>query len=136
MQDKIPLLILLSVGAAFTAVWLALLRKRLNMAWYVAIMIAIAHTVYGVLTVKAFAFLETGFDKASLGNMSLFGGMFLMPLAYWLGAKFQRDRPRKSLMFYSLHGLYGHVRSGQLYFVRLLPRASDSGDKRDTLPNA
>lgn len=54
MQDKIPLLILLSVGAAFTAVWLALLRKRLNMAWYVAIMIAIAHTVYGVLTVKAF----------------------------------------------------------------------------------
>lgn len=99
LQDKIPLLILLSVGAAFTAVWLALLRKRLNMAWYVAIMIAIAHTVYGVLTVKAFAFLETGFDKASLGNMSLFGGVFLMPLAYWLGAKFQRDRPRKSLMF-------------------------------------
>ena len=39
MQDKIPLLILLSVGAAFTSVWLALLRKRLNMAWYVAIMI-------------------------------------------------------------------------------------------------
>lgn len=82
LQDKIPLLILLSVGAAFTAVWLALLRKRLNMAWYVAIMIAIAYTVYGVLTVKAFAFLETGFDKASLGNMSLFGGVFLMPLAY------------------------------------------------------
>ena len=82
VHDKIPLLILLSVGAAFTAVWLALLRKRLNMAWYVAIMIAIAHTVYGVLTVKAFAFLETGFDKSSLGNMSLFGGVFMMPLAY------------------------------------------------------
>lgn len=136
LQDKIPLLILLSVGAAFTAVWLALLRKRLNMAWYVAIMIAIAHTVYGVLTVKAFAFLETGFDKASLGNMSLFGGVFLMPLAYWLGAKFQRDRPRKSLMCLPLHGLYGHVRPGQLHFVRLLPRSSDSGDKRDALPNA
>ena len=96
LQDKIPLLILLSVGAAFTAVWLALLRKRLNMAWYVAIMIAIAHTVYGVLTVKAFAFLETGFDKASLGNMSLFGGMFLMPLAYWLGAKISK-RPLKEV---------------------------------------
>lgn len=95
MQDKIPLLILLSVGAAFTAVWLALLRKRLNMAWYVAIMIAIAHTVYGVLTVKAFAFLETGFDKASLGNMSLFGGVFLMPLAYWLGAKISKRPPKE-----------------------------------------
>lgn len=95
MQDKIPLLILLSVGAAFTSVWLALLRKRLNMVWYVAIMIAIAHTVYGVLTVKAFAFLETGFDKASLGNMSLFGGMFLMPLAYWLGAKISKRPPKE-----------------------------------------
>lgn len=95
LQDKIPLLILLSVGAAFTAVWLALLRKRLNMAWYVAIMIAIAHTVYGVLTVKAFAFLETGFDKASLGNMSLFGGVFLMPLAYWLGAKISKRPPKE-----------------------------------------
>lgn len=96
MQDKIPLLILLSVGAAFTFVWLALLRKRLNMAWYVAIMIAIAHTVYGVMTVTVFAFLETGFDKASLGNMSLFGGVFLMPLAYWLGAKISK-RPIKEV---------------------------------------
>ena len=58
-------------------------------------MIAIAHTVYGVLTVKAFAFLETGFDKASLGNMSLFGGMFLMPLAYWLGAKISKRPPKE-----------------------------------------
>lgn len=137
LQDKIPLLILLSVGAAFTAVWLALLRKRLNMAWYVAIMIAIAHTVYGVLTVKAFAFLETGFDKASLGNMSLFGGVFLMPLAYWLGAKISKRPPKEVFdVFTPLHGLYGHVRPGQLHFVRLLPRSSDSGDKRDALPNA
>ena len=94
MQDKIPLLILLSVGAAFTSAWLILMRKRLNLAWYVAILIAIAHTIYGVLTVKAFAFLETGFDKASLGNMSLFGGVFFMPLAYWLGAKISK-RPSK-----------------------------------------
>ena len=96
MQDKIPLLLLLTIGAAFTAVWLALLRKRLNLAWYTAILIAIAHTVYGVLTVKAFAFLETGFDKASLGNMSLFGSVFLMPLAYWLGAKLSK-RPAQEV---------------------------------------
>ena len=96
MQDKIPLLILLSVGAAFTSAWLILMRKRLNLAWYVAILIAIAHTIYGVLTVKAFAFLETGFDKASLGNMSLFGGVFFMPLAYWLGAKISK-RPSKEV---------------------------------------
>ena len=90
MADKLPLLLLLAAGATFTSVWLILLRKRLNMAWYVAIPIAIVHTLYGVLTVKAFAFLETGFDKASIGNMSLFGGVFFMPLAYWLGAKISR----------------------------------------------
>lgn len=87
MADKLPLLLLLAAGATFTSVWLILLRKRLNMAWYAAIPIAIVHTLYGVLTVKVFAFLETGFDKASIGNMSLFGGVFFMPLAYWLGAK-------------------------------------------------
>ena len=92
MADKLPLLLLLAAGATFTSVWLILLRKRLNMAWYVAIPIAIVHTLYGVLTVKVFALLETGFDKASIGNMSLFGGVFFMPLAYWL------TRPCRSLM--------------------------------------
>ena len=96
MQDKIPLLILLTIGAAFTAVWLILMRKRLNMAWYTAISIAVVHTIYGVLTVKVFAFLETGFDSASLGNMSLFGGVFFMPAAYWLGAKISK-RPLKEV---------------------------------------
>lgn len=90
------LLILLAAGFAFTAVWLILLRKRLSMAWYAAILIAIAHTVYGVLTVKVFAFLETGFRADSLGNMSLFGGVFLMPLAYWLGAKLSK-RPYREV---------------------------------------
>lgn len=96
LQDKIPLLILLSVGAASTSVWLILMRKRLNLRWYAAIPLAIFHTIYGVFTVKAFAFLETGFDKASLGNMSLFGGVFFMPLAYWLGAKIS-NRPMREV---------------------------------------
>lgn len=96
LQDKIPLLLLLAAGTVFTFVWLILLRKRLNLRWYAATLLAIAHTLYGVLTVKAFAFLETGFDKASLGNMSLFGGVFLMPLAYWLGAKISK-RPMREV---------------------------------------
>lgn len=134
---EVSLCVLLSIGFIGTAVWLILLRKRLNMAWYTAIPIAILHTVCGVLTVKAFAFLETGFDKGSLGNMSLFGGVFLMPLAYWLGAKISK-RPLDEVfdVFYTLHDLYRHVRPGQLHFVRLLPGAADSGNERDALPNA
>ena len=93
MSDKI--ILLLSAGAVFTAVWLVLLRKRLDMPWYAAIPLAILHTVYGVLTVKVFAFLETGFNTDSLGNMSLFGGVFFMPLAYWLGAKLSKRSYRE-----------------------------------------
>lgn len=93
MSDKI--ILLLSAGAVFTAVWLVLLRKRLDMPWYAAIPLAILHTVYGVLTVKVFAFLEAGFDTGSFGNMSLFGGVFFMPLAYWLGAKLSKRSYRE-----------------------------------------
>lgn len=88
--------ILLGIGFAGSAAWLVLMRDRLNMAWYAAIPLAIFHTIFGVLTVKAFAFLETGFDKATLGNMSLFGGVFFMPVAYWLGAKIFK-RPMKEV---------------------------------------
>ena len=104
------------------------------MAWYVAIPIAIVHTLYGVLTVKVFAFLETGFDKASIGNMSLFGGVFFMPLAYWLGAKISRRPTGEG--FHAVHDFHGYVCPGQLHSVRLLPGDADSGDERDALPDA
>ena len=81
------LLLLLSAGTLFSFLWLMQFRERLNMKWYAALPIAICHTLVGVICVKAFAFLETGFNPDSLGNMSLFGGVFFMPVAYWLGAR-------------------------------------------------
>ena len=89
------LILLLSAGAVFTAVWLILLRKRLDMPWYAAIPLAILSTVYGVLTAKVFAFLEAGFNTDSFGNMRLFGVVFFMPLAYWLGAKLSKRSYRE-----------------------------------------
>lgn len=89
------LILLLSAGAVFTAVWLVLLRKRLDMPWYAAIPLAILSTVYGVLTAKVFAFLESGFNTDSFGNMRLFGVVFFMPLAYWLGAKLSKRSYRE-----------------------------------------
>lgn len=80
------LFVLLAVGTVFTFCWLCLLRDRLKMKWYAAVLISILHTVYGVITVKVFAFMETGFSAGNLDNMSLFGGIFFMPLAYWIGA--------------------------------------------------
>lgn len=81
------LYLLLSAGAVFTFVWLCLLKSRLKMKWYAALLLAVLHTVYGVLTVKAFAIIEGFGDLSVAGNMSLFGGIFFMPLAYWAGAK-------------------------------------------------
>ena len=81
------LLLLLSAGTLFSFLWLMQFRGRLNMKWYAALPIAICHTLVGVICVKAFAFMETGFNPDSLGNMSLFGGVFFMPVAYWVGAK-------------------------------------------------
>ena len=84
--------VLLAAGTIFTFCWLCLLRDRLRIKWYAAILISILHTVYGVFTVKVFAFMETGFSAGNLDNMSLFGGIFFMPLAYWIGARlFQRS---------------------------------------------
>lgn len=85
--DANKLIVLLTIGTLFAFGWLLALRERLHMKWYVAIPIAILHTLIGVLSVKIFAFMETGFALDSLGNMSLFGGVFLMPLVYWAGAK-------------------------------------------------
>lgn len=85
------LLLLLALGTAGSALWLLLLRKRLKIPWYAAILLAIVHTLYGLFTVKSFAFLETGFAAGSFGGMSLFGAVAFMPLAYYLGAKIARQ---------------------------------------------
>ncbi len=81
------LYVLLGLAAVCTMIWLCLLRKRLSMKWYTALLLAIAHVAYGVFCVKVFAFAESGFAKEGFGAMSLFGAVFLMPPAYYLGAR-------------------------------------------------
>lgn len=56
-------------------------------------MLAAVHTLCGVACVKAFAVAESGFDMSKAGNMSLFGGVFLMPAAYFAGAKIFKRPP-------------------------------------------
>ena len=80
------LYVMLSAATVFAAVWLLLLRKRLDLHPAVAILLAVLHTAYGVLCVRAFARME----GAGSGAMSLFGAVFFMPVAYYLGAKFTK----------------------------------------------
>ena len=89
-----PLIILLIIGTAFTLFWLLKHKEFLKLKWYTAIPVAIAHTVWGVLCVKAFAVAETGFNAESVGNMSLFGGVFFMPVFYYLMSKIFRVKAK------------------------------------------
>ena len=77
------LIVLLLLGTIFNVFWLYRMRRQLQMKWYAVLILSVLHTAIGVCSVKVFAFLESG----DIGNMSLFGGVFFMPAAYWLGAK-------------------------------------------------
>ena len=80
------LIILLLLGTIFNVFWLYRMRQQLQMKWYAVLILSVLHTIGGVCSVKAFAFLETG----DAGNMSLFGGVFFMPVLYFLGAKLSK----------------------------------------------
>ena len=77
------LYLLLAAGTIFNVFWLYRMRRQLQMKWYAVQLLSVLHTAVGVCSVKVFAFLESG----DIGNMSLFGAVFFMPVAYWLGAR-------------------------------------------------
>ena len=84
------LYLLLGLAGAVTFAWLFLLRRRLRMKWYAALILSALHVVYGVFCVKAFAVLEG--NPVANGAMSLFGAVFFMPLAYFVGAKISKRK--------------------------------------------
>ncbi len=86
------LILLLLIGTIFTFAWLMRYRNRLNANTMTTIMISIFHTLCGVLSVTVFAFIESGFDINSFGNMSIFGAVFLMPILYFILAKILRTK--------------------------------------------
>ena len=77
------LLMILAIACAATVVWLMLMRKRLNMKWYMALLLSVVHVICGVLCVKVFARMEGG----GSGAMSIFGAVLFMPVFYFIGAK-------------------------------------------------
>lgn len=78
---------LLAVSAIFTFVWLLYFRKRLQLGVATALILSLLHVLIGVLCVSVFAKIESLGNPNATGNMSLFGGVFFMPIIYWIGAK-------------------------------------------------
>lgn len=82
------LILLLSCGTLFNVYWLHRCRERLHLRWPSVLLLSVLHTVLGVLSVKVFALFESG----DFSNMSLFGGVFFMPLFYWGVAKLAKQK--------------------------------------------
>ena len=82
------LFLLLGCGTLFNVYWLHRCRERLHLRWLSVLLLSVLHTVLGVLSVKVFALFETG----DFSNMSLFGGVFFMPLFYWVVAKLAKQK--------------------------------------------
>ena len=82
------LFILLGCGTLFNVYWLHRCRERLHLRWLSVLLLSVLHTVLGVLSVKVFALFETG----NFSNMSLFGGVFFMPLFYWGVARLAKQK--------------------------------------------
>ena len=85
------LTMMLAIATILSFVWLfAFNKNKLNAKWWEILIIVLIHTLYGVLTVKFFAILEVGFNFEKAGNMSLFGGIFFMPIMYYIYAKIKK----------------------------------------------
>lgn len=84
--------ILLTVATMASTFWLFLVNERLRLERWQVVILAVAHTFFGVLAVMAFAVIEGLGDRAAVGNMSLFGGMAFMPIFYAVVARWgKRD---------------------------------------------
>ena len=84
------LIIMLTLASVGVFVWLFVNRTKLNAKWREILIVTILHVFVGVGTVKFWALLEAGFNVEKAGNMSLFGGIFIMPLFYFVYAKIKR----------------------------------------------
>ena len=90
------LIITLVVTAILSAITLNRYKNDLQIKVVTAVILAVLHTIAGVICVKAFACLESLTNPFDAG-MSLFGALFLLPLFYLAGSRLtNRD---KALVF-------------------------------------
>lgn len=76
------LVLLLTLATCVCVVWLLLAYDRIRLNIWQALVLGVAHTLLGLLSVKAFAIIEGFGDLSVVGNMSLFGGMAFLPIFY------------------------------------------------------
>lgn len=79
----------LILGTAVGCIWLMLFRGRLQLIIWEIPVFSVANTAAGMVCVSLFAGIESWGNPLSSGQ-SLYGGIFLLPLVYFAGAKLFR----------------------------------------------
>jgi len=75
------------LGSIIMTVWWLKFSNKLNMKWYVAPLLSIGHFVLGAIALRIWGSLEVALGFDANATMKLFGGLFLLPPVYYLGAK-------------------------------------------------
>lgn len=103
IKSHYVLMILLLIATIFNFAWLYLNKKELKMNnIFLIILFALAHTILGIIFVLLFAYLESGFNKDAIGNISLFGGAIFMPLVYSLYALTKKIKISKAFDIFTV----------------------------------
>lgn len=102
IKSHYVLMILLSIATIINFAWLYLNRKELKMNVFIITLFSLIHTIIGVIFVSLFAYIESGFNKDSIGNISLFGGIFLMPLIYFLYSLIRKVKISKAFDIFTI----------------------------------
>lgn len=85
------LIIILTISTVLSFLWLFLFNKeKLKAKTWEIVLVSILHTLFGVGFVKFFAIIEAGFNADEAGAMSLYGGIFFMPILYFAYAKIKK----------------------------------------------
>ena len=77
---------MLGIAGVITFIWLFNFEKELKVKWYAVMLLSIAIIALGLLSVTIFAKFENFLSGNDSGNMSIYGGIFLMPVFGVIGA--------------------------------------------------
>lgn len=102
MSGYTRLYLIIAAATLGCIAWIGLNRKTLCFNWLAVIVSALICMAAGVTFVRVFAFMEGGFTDTKLDKMSLFGGVFMMPLVLALGAKLTKRDMRDVFDIYGI----------------------------------
>ena len=89
ITHHVELLCLMAGSTTLSFIWVFVFnREKMNAKWWDALLAAVAATITGIIGTILFGAVESGFQ--SLGAMSLFGSVFIVPLFCLIYAKIKK----------------------------------------------